>query len=104
MSISRSLPNVPEDIPVPDLFEWMMNNQQQIVMVHDEYGGMAGIVTMEDNMETLLGLEIVDEMDDTEDMQILARKKSEERASKLGLIEKKEESQHKNREQDNKNT
>lgn len=89
-SISRSLPNVPEDIPVPDLFEKMMNNQQQIVMVHDEYGGMAGIVTMEDIMETLLGLEIVDEMDDTEDMQILARKKWEERARKLGLIEEKE--------------
>lgn len=91
ISIARSLPNVPEDIPVPDLFEWMMNNQQQIVMVHDEYGGMAGIVTMEDIMETLLGLEIVDEMDDTEDMQILARKKWEERARKLGLIEKNEE-------------
>lgn len=87
-TIARSLPNVPEDIPVPDLFENMMNNQQQIVMVHDEYGGMAGIVTMEDIMETLLGLEIVDEMDDTEDMQILARKKWEQRARRLGLIEK----------------
>lgn len=89
-SITRPLPNVPEEIPVPDLFENMMNNQQQIVMVHDEYGGMAGIVTMEDIMETLLGLEIVDEMDDTEDMQILARKKWEERARRLGLIEKKD--------------
>ncbi len=87
-TIARSLPTVSEDIPVPDLFEHMMNNQQQIVMVHDEYGGMAGIVTMEDIMETLLGLEIVDEMDDTEDMQILARKKWEERARRIGLIEK----------------
>jgi len=104
MSIARSLPNVPEDIPVPDLFEWMMNNQQQIVMVHDEYGGMAGIVTMEDIMETLLGLEIVDEMDDTEDMQILARKKWEERARKLGLIEKNEDSQHKSSQQDDSNS
>lgn len=100
LSIARSLPNVPEDIPVPDLFEWMMNNQQQIVMVHDEYGGMAGIVTMEDIMETLLGLEIVDEMDDTEDMQILARKKWEERARKLGLIENNEDSSIKNNQSD----
>lgn len=90
-SIARSLPNVSEEIPVPDLFENMMNNQQQIVMVHDDYGGMAGIVTMEDIMETLLGLEIVDEMDDTEDMQILARKKWEERARRLGLIDEKNE-------------
>src|SRR5690606_7007064 len=52
-SIARSLPGVTEEIPVPDLFEQMMSNQQQIVMVHDEYGGMAGIVTMEDIMETL---------------------------------------------------
>lgn len=102
-SIARSLPNVPEDIPVPDLFEWMMNNQQQIVMVHDEYGGMAGIVTMEDIMETLLGLEIVDEMDDTEDMQILARKKWEERARKLGLIEKNEDTPHKSDQHDDPN-
>lgn len=88
--ISRTLPNVPEDIPVPELFEQMMNERQQIVMVHDQYGGMAGIVTMEDIMETLLGLEIVDELDDTVDMQMLARKKWEDRARKLGLIEKKD--------------
>ena len=90
-SIARSLPSVAEEIPVPDLFEQMMNNQQQIVMVHDDYGGMAGIVTMEDIMETLLGLEIVDEMDDTEDMQLLARKNWEQRAKRLGLIRKDED-------------
>ncbi len=91
-SIARSLPGVTEEIPVPDLFEQMMSNQQQIVMVHDEYGGMAGIVTMEDIMETLLGLEIVDEMDDTEDMQVLARKNWEMRAKRLGLIQKNSDS------------
>lgn len=90
-SIARPLPGVTEEIPVPDLFEKMMNNQQQIVMVHDEYGGMAGIVTMEDIMETLLGLEIVDEMDDTEDMQVLARKNWEQRAKRLGLIDENRE-------------
>lgn len=94
-SIARSLPSVAEEIPVPDLFEQMMNNQQQIVMVHDDYGGMAGIVTMEDIMETLLGLEIVDEMDDTEDMQMLARKNWEQRAKRLGLISKDEDTKEK---------
>lgn len=96
-TIARALPSVTELIPVPDLFEQMMNNQQQIVMVHDDYGGMAGIVTMEDIMETLLGLEIVDEMDDTEDMQLLARKNWEQRAKRLGLISKDENADNKSK-------
>jgi len=48
---------------------------------------MAGIVTMEDVIETLLGLEIVDEQDASTDMQALARKQWERRARKLGLLE-----------------
>ena len=41
---------------------------------------------MEDVIETLLGLEILDELDNSEDMQKLARTKWEERAKSLGLI------------------
>ncbi len=55
------------------------------MLVMDEYGGFSGILTLEDVLETLIGLEIVDEFDDTEDMQILARKLWRRRAKKLGI-------------------
>ncbi len=85
-SISRQLQMVNEDMPMPELFDKLMQQREHIALVVDGYGGMAGIVTIEDVLETLLGIEIMDEVDNVQDMQLLARKKWEERAKKLGLI------------------
>ncbi|MCM1042053.1 MAG: CNNM domain-containing protein [Bacteroides sp.] len=49
--------------------------REQIAMVVDEYGSFVGIVTVEDMVETMLGMEIVDEKDTITDMQQYARQK-----------------------------
>lgn len=85
-SITRKLQMVSEDLPMPELFDTLMAQREHIALVVDGYGGLAGIVTMEDVLETLLGMEIMDELDNVQDMQLLARRKWEERAKKLGLI------------------
>ncbi len=72
--------------PIPDLLDKFIAKNEHIALVVDEYGGTEGIVTMEDMIETLLGIEIVDEMDNAEDMRALARKNWELRARKMGLL------------------
>ena len=85
--IIREIMIVNEQMALPDLFNRLIEKREHIALVVDEFGGMAGIITMEDVIETLLGLEIVDEQDNIEDMQSLARKNWEKRAKLLGLIE-----------------
>ena len=85
-TITRPITLVNEDTPIIRLFSKLIERKAHIAIVVDEYGMVSGLVTMEDLFETLIGLEIVDEMDDVEDMQVLARKNWETRAKKLGLI------------------
>lgn len=83
--IKRDILIFPEKVKLSVLFEKIIEKQEHIAAIVDEYGGFSGIVTMEDLVETLLGLEIVDEIDTIEDMQKLARLKWEERAKRLGI-------------------
>jgi CBS domain containing-hemolysin-like protein len=61
---------------IEDALDVFLTNKQQFALVKDEFGGTAGILTMEDVLETLLGKEIVDELDEVEDMRELARERS----------------------------
>ncbi len=86
-SIKRAVIAVQDDQVLPELFELLTRQRAHIAIVVDNFGSLVGLVTMEDLLETLLGLEIMDESDDVPDLQRLARQKWEERAKKLGLIE-----------------
>ncbi len=85
-SLVREITVVPENMHLSALFERLTGRLDHIALVVDEYGGFAGIVTMEDIVETLLGLEIVDEEDTVTDMQELARQQWLRRARRLGLV------------------
>ena len=67
--IQRPIHIVVESTPIYKLYEKMISEHENISLIVDEYGSVAGLVTMEDVIETILGLEIVDETDDVEDMQ-----------------------------------
>lgn len=89
--LKREVFMTPANTPIPELFEKFIQERGHITMVIDEYGNTIGLVTMEDIIETLLGLEIMDESDSIEDMQVLARQNWERRAKRLGLIKREEE-------------
>lgn len=84
-ALKRKIASVPGDLPLSDLLELLLDERQHIAIVVSEYGGTKGLVTLEDVVETLLGMEIVDEMDKVEDMQALARQQWAKRAQALGL-------------------
>jgi len=73
------LTRVSEKLPVQQLLDMFIKNHMHMYLVEDEFGQTAGVVTLEDAVETLLGREIVDESDIVTDMQALARDKYRER-------------------------
>jgi len=68
---------VSEDIKIDDLLPLFQKERTHLAIVEDEFGGMAGVVTLEDALEQLVG-EIVDETDDVIDTREEARKLAEE--------------------------
>lgn len=75
------------NLPIPQLLEKLIKQREQMALVVDEYGSVSGLVTQEDVIETLLGLEIMDESDNVADLQNLARKSWQKRAKNLGVTE-----------------
>jgi len=82
---NRDIRALHEDTNVLQAYEQLLDTRAQIMLVIDEFGVMLGVVTLEDILETLLGLEIVDEGDRIPDMQQLARRLWKRRAREMGL-------------------
>jgi len=76
---------VPEHVNASETYDRLMLEKAHIALVVDEYGGVQGVVTLEDVVETLIGLEITDEMDKVEDMQLLARERWRNRMHQMGM-------------------
>ncbi|MEX0876192.1 MAG: hemolysin family protein [Phycisphaerales bacterium] len=71
--LARPLHAVPETASLQQVLYELLRRREHLMLVVDEYGGSSGIVTLEDAIETLLGMEIVDETDLAEDMQAFAK-------------------------------
>jgi CBS domain containing-hemolysin-like protein len=85
--LRRDILYVDAEMRLQALMSLLTKDNGHIALVNDEYGSIVGIVSMEDLFETLLGIEIMDETDSVADLQELARKKWQERAKRMGLIE-----------------
>ncbi|MFC7339033.1 CNNM domain-containing protein [Haloferula chungangensis] len=84
-SVMRPLDAVPQQVGVDGLFRRFLSEGAHVLLVHDEYGTNVGLVTLEDVLETIVGVEIIDEYDKVPDLQVLARKLWTERATKMGI-------------------
>ncbi|MGJ8664130.1 MAG: hemolysin family protein [Marinicella sp.] len=84
--LKRDISVVIEDMNLTQLMESLMNDSLHIALVVTEYGDICGLVTLEDVIETLLGLEIVDELDQVKDMQAYARSQWLKRAASRGMV------------------
>lgn len=79
---AKPIYRVSESLPVQQLLDLFIKRRDHLFLVEDQFGQTAGIVTLEDAIETMLGREIVDETDTVDDLQELAKKKYRDRLRK----------------------
>ena len=85
MKVRRPLAVVLEHLEVNRLFDRFIEEGHQIMLAVDEFGSVAGVVTLEDVVETIFGFEIIDEKDKVADLQAYARELWKKRAERMGL-------------------
>jgi len=78
-SIKKEIFSINENIPVSKALDLFISKKDHMFLVIDNYDQTEGIITLEDCVETILGVEIVDESDSTVDMRELAKQKMKQR-------------------------
>lgn len=84
--LRRPIHSIPETLSVTKALDEFILRQAHIFLVFDEYSGTAGILTMEDTIESLLGIEITDESDLVADLRKLAQERFSRQQKLLGLV------------------
>ncbi|MGB9851834.1 MAG: CBS domain-containing protein [Candidatus Kapaibacteriota bacterium] len=88
---AREIHFIPENVTLDDALNQFLSKRQHIFLVVDEFGGIEGLVTMEDLVETILGEEIIDEADKYIDLREVAKRKRE---SRIRLFQNRENQQN----------
>ena len=78
-SIKKEIFSINENVPVSKALDLLITKKDHMFLVMDNYDQTEGIVTLEDCVETILGVEIMDESDTTEDMRELAKQKMKQK-------------------------
>jgi len=89
-NIKRKIFLINEETSVAEVWDSLLRHKEQLAGIIDEYGAFQGIITLEDIIETIFGLEIIDESDEVSDMQQYARERWQQRLKnykEINLIE-----------------
>lgn len=81
--LMREVYFIPENVELGKALSQFLQRKQHLMMAVDEYGGIEGLITMEDVVEAILGVEIVDEADRIVDLRVLAKQRRDKRVAEV---------------------